>query len=151
VVVPQTRRTVNPELELLRSPLLKNGQRVYRGELISVNLVDAEIKSVLLLFSEFTGLNISLGPDVHGFANARFSDIPWDEAFETFLEQMRVRTALPEVVGRAGALRPRRPNATGPSESPADRRPEAVEPLPRVVRDPEILRPAKNRRNTRWR
>ncbi|HKC25461.1 MAG TPA: type IV pilus secretin PilQ, partial [Thermoanaerobaculia bacterium] len=62
------------------------GDKVYTGEPITLNLKDADIKDTLQKFSELTGLNIVLDPDVRGTVTVSLTDIPWDQALELILK-----------------------------------------------------------------
>lgn len=59
----------------------------YRGELMSLDLQDASIKSAFRLISEVSGLNIVAAPEVQGkTVTMRMKKIPWDQALDTILE-----------------------------------------------------------------
>jgi type IV pilus assembly protein PilQ len=61
-------------------PLRENARR------ISVDFHDADIKSVLLAFSEFSGVSIISSKNVSGRVTARISNEPWDKALYSLLE-----------------------------------------------------------------
>ncbi len=62
------------------------GEKQYTGEPITLNLKDADIKDTLQKFSELTGLNIVLDPEVRGSVTVSLADIPWDQALELILK-----------------------------------------------------------------
>ena len=53
---------------------------------ISVDFHDADIKTVLLAFSEFSGISIIASKNVNGRITARISHMPWDQALYSLLE-----------------------------------------------------------------
>jgi type IV pilus assembly protein PilQ len=53
---------------------------------ISVDFHDADIRSVLMAFSEFSGVSIIASQNVSGKVTARINDTPWDRALITLLE-----------------------------------------------------------------
>jgi type IV pilus assembly protein PilQ len=59
--------------------------RVYTGQKISLNLVDADIKQVFRLFHEISGLNFVLDPQVGGNVTIVLDEVPWDQALDIIL------------------------------------------------------------------
>ena len=58
----------------------------FHGELISLDLEEADLADVMRYFSEITGLNIVLASDLQGIkVTVRMIDVPWDEALVTIL------------------------------------------------------------------
>jgi type IV pilus secretin PilQ/predicted competence protein len=57
----------------------------YTGELISLELKDADIKDFFRLIGEISGLNIVLDPDVKGSLTIFLNDVPWDQALDVVL------------------------------------------------------------------
>ena len=53
---------------------------------ISVDFHDADIKTVLLAFSEFSGVSIIASKNVSGRVTARITDQPWDKSLYSLLE-----------------------------------------------------------------
>jgi type IV pilus assembly protein PilQ len=53
---------------------------------ISVDFHDADIRSILMAFSEFSGVSIIASQSVSGTITARITDVPWDKAFYSLLE-----------------------------------------------------------------
>jgi type IV pilus secretin PilQ/predicted competence protein len=81
---------------------LNNGEKVYTGEPLSLNLKDADIKDVLRTFHELTGLNIAIDPSVTGSVTVDFVDVPWDQALEVILRQNSLAYVLEGNVMRVG-------------------------------------------------
>jgi type IV pilus assembly protein PilQ len=58
----------------------------YSGELISLELKDADVKDFFRLIGEISGLNIVLDPDVKGTLTIFLNDVPWDQALDVVLK-----------------------------------------------------------------
>jgi type IV pilus assembly protein PilQ len=58
----------------------------YSGELISLELKDADLKDFFRLVGEISGLNIVLDPDVKGSLTIFLNDVPWDQALDVVLK-----------------------------------------------------------------
>lgn len=78
----QTRDLGNP----YEARVIGSGEKQYTGEPITLNLKDADVKDTLQKFSELTGLNIVLDPEVRGTVTVSLTDIPWDQALELILK-----------------------------------------------------------------
>ncbi len=57
----------------------------YKGEPISLKLVDVSLVDFFRTISELTGLNILIDPDVKGTITINVEEVPWDLLFETVL------------------------------------------------------------------
>jgi len=60
--------------------------KTYIGEKISFDFKDADIKNVLRLIADISGLNIIVGDRVQGKVTLKLENIAWDEAFDIILE-----------------------------------------------------------------
>ena len=58
----------------------------YKGEAISLKLVDVSLVDFFRTISELTGLNILIDPDVKGTITINVEEVPWDLLFETVLK-----------------------------------------------------------------
>ncbi len=54
----------------------------YRGEPISLDLKDADLRDVLLTFGRIAKSNIVVDPDVKGSVTVHLHDVPWDQALD---------------------------------------------------------------------
>jgi type IV pilus assembly protein PilQ len=52
---------------------------------LTINFVDTDIRDVATFFSNLTGLNIVVDPEVSGPVTVSFYDVPWDVAFSAIL------------------------------------------------------------------
>jgi type IV pilus assembly protein PilQ len=58
----------------------------YTGEKLSLNFQDIEVRSVLQLIADFTGLNLVASDTVDGRITLRLQNVPWDQALELILK-----------------------------------------------------------------
>lgn len=54
----------------------------YAGEKLSLNFQNIEVRSVLQVIADFTGLNIITSDTVTGNLTLRLKDVPWDQALD---------------------------------------------------------------------
>lgn len=57
----------------------------YSGEKLSLNFQNVEVRSVLQVIADFTGLNIITSDTVSGNVTLRLKDVPWDQALDIIL------------------------------------------------------------------
>jgi len=62
------------------------GRDEYTGERLSLNFQNIEIRSVLQLIADFTGLNIVVSDGVAGNLTLRLKNVPWDQALDIILK-----------------------------------------------------------------
>ena len=60
----------------------------WRGERIDIELQDAPIKDVLLLFSDIGRVNIIAGRQVQGTVTMKLNSVPWDQALDIILRSL---------------------------------------------------------------
>ncbi|OGA41003.1 MAG: secretin, partial [Betaproteobacteria bacterium RIFCSPLOWO2_12_FULL_62_13] len=58
----------------------------YRGEKLSLNFQNVEVRAVLQVLADFTGLNIITSDTVTGSLTLRLKDVPWDQALDIILQ-----------------------------------------------------------------
>jgi len=58
----------------------------YSGERLSLNFQDIEVRSVLQLIADFTGINIVVSDTVGGSLTLRLKNVPWDQALDIILK-----------------------------------------------------------------
>ncbi len=58
----------------------------YTGERLSLNFQDIEVRAVLQLLADFTGLNVVVSDSVGGTLTLRLKNIPWDQALDIILQ-----------------------------------------------------------------
>jgi len=57
----------------------------YSGEKLSLNFQNVEVRAVLQVIADFTGLNIITSDTVSGNVTLRLKDVPWDQALDIIL------------------------------------------------------------------
>jgi len=58
----------------------------YTGEKLSLNFQNIEVRAVLQLLADFTGLNIVAADTVTGNVTLRLKNVPWDQALDIILK-----------------------------------------------------------------
>ena len=58
----------------------------YSGEKISLNFQEIDVRSVLQLLADMTGLNLVASDSVQGSITLRLQNVPWDQALELILQ-----------------------------------------------------------------
>ncbi|MCE8016700.1 type IV pilus secretin PilQ [Halomonas sp. MCCC 1A17488] len=58
----------------------------YTGERITLNFQDIEVRSVLAIIADFTGLNLVASDSVTGEVTLNLQDVPWDQALDLVLK-----------------------------------------------------------------
>jgi len=58
----------------------------YTGDRLSLNFQDIEVRSVLQLLADFTGLNLVVSDSVVGNLTLRLNNVPWDQAMDIILK-----------------------------------------------------------------
>ncbi|WP_455198775.1 type IV pilus secretin PilQ, partial [Kaarinaea lacus] len=58
----------------------------YSGERLSLNFQDIEVRSVLQLIADFTGINVVVSDTVRGSLTLRLKNVPWDQALDIILK-----------------------------------------------------------------
>ena len=65
---------------------LTQGTQGYRGEKLSLNFQNIEVRAVLQVIADFTGLNIITSDTVSGTLTLRLKDVPWDQALDIVMK-----------------------------------------------------------------
>jgi type IV pilus assembly protein PilQ len=63
-----------------------DGKVKYVGEKLSLNFQNVEVRSVLQVIADFTGLNIIASDTVSGNLTLRLKDVPWDQALDLIMQ-----------------------------------------------------------------
>lgn len=66
--------------------LVKGNKPGYSGEKLSLNFQNIEVRSVLQVIADFTGLNIITSDTVTGNLTLRLKDVPWDQAMDIIMQ-----------------------------------------------------------------
>ena len=65
---------------------LTQGSQGYRGEKLSLNFQNVEVRSLLQVIAEVSGFNVIASDTVNGSITLRLKDIPWDQALEIIMQ-----------------------------------------------------------------
>jgi type IV pilus assembly protein PilQ len=66
--------------------LVKGTKPGFAGEKLSLNFQNIEVRSVLQVIADFTGLNIVASDSVTGNITLRLKDVPWDQALDVIMK-----------------------------------------------------------------
>ena len=59
----------------------------YQGEKLSLNFQNVEVRRLLQVIGEFTGMNMVVSDSVGGSITLILKDVPWDQALDIILQQ----------------------------------------------------------------
>lgn len=65
---------------------LTQGTQGYRGERLSFNFQNIEIRAILQIIAEVSSLNIIASDTVNGTITLRLKDVPWDQALDIIMQ-----------------------------------------------------------------
>ena len=75
-------------------PIIENPNKLvqgtrggYQGEKLSLNFQNVEVRRLLQVIGEFTGMNIVVSDSVGGAITLILKDVPWDQALDIILQQ----------------------------------------------------------------
>ena len=71
---------------LTRQEIETRNKDQFAGEKLSLNFQDIEVRSVLQLIADFTGLNLVASDTVTGNITLRLENVPWDQALDIVLK-----------------------------------------------------------------
>jgi type IV pilus assembly protein PilQ len=63
----------------------KSDKPAYSGEKLSLNFQNVDVRAVLQVIADFTGLNIIASDTVTGNVTIRLKDVPWDQALDIIM------------------------------------------------------------------
>ncbi|WP_171265197.1 type IV pilus secretin PilQ family protein [Acinetobacter sp. ANC 3813] len=69
-----------------KNPLRPKASNHYTGKKISLDFQDIEVRRVLQLLADFTGINMVAADTVQGNITLRLKDVPWDQALDIVLK-----------------------------------------------------------------
>jgi type IV pilus assembly protein PilQ len=74
----------------------------WRGEPISLDLKDADIRDVLKAFAKIGRFNLAVDPEVRGSVTVRLENVPWDQALDVILRMNALGSVLEGRILRVG-------------------------------------------------
>lgn len=66
--------------------LFQGSGTTYKGDRLSLNFQNVEVRSLLQVIADFTNLNIITSDSVGGNLTLRLKDVPWDQALDIILQ-----------------------------------------------------------------
>ena len=78
--------TISVKAALDKNNTRKRNALSYKGDKMSLNFQNIEVRSVLQLIADFTGLNLVASDTVEGSVTVRLKNIPWDHALDIVLQ-----------------------------------------------------------------
>ncbi|MDV9031580.1 MULTISPECIES: secretin N-terminal domain-containing protein [unclassified Pseudomonas] len=103
----------------------------YKGEPLSLNFQDVEVRAVLQVLADYAGVNLVASDTVQGNVTLRLQDVPWDQALDLVL---RSRGLARREQGNVLLIAPAAELAEQTRETQADRLLEArSQPLQRAL------------------
>jgi len=60
-------------------------KKKFEGDLLSLNFQDIEVRAVLQIIADFTGLNVVVSDTVQGNLTLRLQNVPWDQALDIIM------------------------------------------------------------------
>ena len=83
----QTDRRLVIEVRPLKQDAAQAGlQRQYKGEKLSLNFQNIDVRALLQVVADFTGLNVVVSDSVTGNLTLRLKDVPWDQALDIIMQ-----------------------------------------------------------------
>ena len=67
-----------------------SGPKQYTGHPINFDFEDADLRAVLRVFANESGLNMIIDPAVQGRVNVLLNDVPWDQALDQILRSNKL-------------------------------------------------------------
>ena len=80
------------------------GARQYTGEPISMDFQGTDLRAVLRVFAEVSGLNLVIDPSVEGEVNVALTQVPWDQAFDIILRANQLDYEIDGTVVRIASI-----------------------------------------------
>jgi type IV pilus assembly protein PilQ len=71
---------------VVEDPSKSTRAKKFTGEKLSLNFQNVEVRAVLQVIADFTGLNIITSDTVTGNLTLRLKDVPWDQALDIILQ-----------------------------------------------------------------
>ena len=78
--------------------------RTYSGNPISLDFQGADLRAVLRMFSEISGLNIVIDPAVQGSVDVVLNAVPWDQALDLILRSNKLGYLVDGTIVRIAPL-----------------------------------------------
>jgi type IV pilus assembly protein PilQ len=81
-----------------------NEQRRYTGHPVSMQFEGLDLRAVLRLFAEISGLNVVIDPTVQGSVDVALTEVPWDQALDLILRANKLGYVIDGTIVRIAPL-----------------------------------------------
>lgn len=75
----------------VRNQVQKDEEKKYVGKTLTINFQDMDVRSIIQVIADFTGLNIISSDSISGNMTLRLKDVPWDQALDLILESRNLQ------------------------------------------------------------
>jgi len=82
----ENKLTISLKRPVDKNPMKQRAANSYTGKKISLDFQDIEVRRVLQLLADFTGINMVAADTVQGNITLRLKDVPWDQALDIILK-----------------------------------------------------------------
>jgi type IV pilus assembly protein PilQ len=79
-------------------------QRRYSGRPVSMQFEGLDLRAVLRLFAEISGLNVVIDPTVQGSVDVALTEVPWDQALDIILRANKLGYVIDGTIVRIAPL-----------------------------------------------
>jgi len=69
-----------------RLTIIPGAKKIYRGQLVSFDFKDADIRDVLRIIADISNFNMIIARNVTGTVTLKLTNVPWDQALDVILE-----------------------------------------------------------------
>ncbi len=84
---------------------IKKGKvEIYKGQKVSLEFKDADIRDVIRILAEVSGLNFVVDPKVKGTVTLRLRNVPWDKALDVILKTNKLGKIEEDGIIRIGPI-----------------------------------------------
>jgi len=80
-------------------------KKVYKGKKISLEFKNADIRDVVRILAEVSGLNFVVDPDVKGTVTVKLDNVPWDQALDVILRTNKLGMVVENGIVRIATLK----------------------------------------------
>jgi type IV pilus assembly protein PilQ len=74
-----------PPAQTLPQPMQQTGERRYTGDPVTLDFMQSDLRAVLRLIADISGLNMVIDPAVQGMVDVTLTATPWDQALDIIL------------------------------------------------------------------
>ena len=99
---PQAQAQAAPQAPAAQQPPAQAPR--YTGNPVSLDFQGADLRAVLRTFSEISGLNLVIDPNINGTVDVALRDVPWDQALDIILRANKLGYVVDGTIVRIAPL-----------------------------------------------